>query len=97
MHDLSDGFAVVGFRSKPRVLSNVSTTAAQLRTDDGSTFVEINASGCKVHAGTVYEWDCRGYGEKWTWTGGADWTHDVYSIGANVTTNNHNIAPPGPL
>jgi len=42
MHDLSDGFALLGFRSKPRVLSNVSTTSAQLRSDDGSTFIDLN-------------------------------------------------------
>jgi hypothetical protein len=42
MHDLSDGFAFVGIRSQPRVLNNgVKTTAAQLRSDDGSTFVEV--------------------------------------------------------
>ncbi|AOI78023.1 Gp138 family membrane-puncturing spike protein [Burkholderia sp. NRF60-BP8] len=45
MHDLSDGFALLGFRSKPRVLANVSTTSAQLRSDDGSTFVDLNPAG----------------------------------------------------
>lgn len=44
MHDLSDGFALLGFRSKPRALSGVSTSAAQLRTDDGQAFVEVNAA-----------------------------------------------------
>lgn len=43
MHDLSDGFAIVGIRSKPRVLAGISVTKAQLRTDDGSTFIEIGA------------------------------------------------------
>lgn len=42
MHDLSDGFALLGFRSKPRVLANVSTTSAQLRSDDGATFIDLN-------------------------------------------------------
>lgn len=44
MHDLSDGFALLGFRSKPRALSGISTTAAQLRTDDGQAYVEVNAA-----------------------------------------------------
>nr|WP_315596085.1 Gp138 family membrane-puncturing spike protein [uncultured Cupriavidus sp.] len=44
MHDLSDGFVLLGFRSQPRVLANVSTSAAQLRTDDGQAFVEVNAA-----------------------------------------------------
>ncbi len=42
MHDLSDGFIFAGVRSQPRVLSNVSTNAVQLRTDDASAFVEIH-------------------------------------------------------
>lgn len=50
MHDLSDGFALVGVRSQPRVLSGISTTAAQLRTDDGSTFVEVGPGECTVTA-----------------------------------------------
>jgi len=36
MHDLSDGFALVGPRSQPRVLSGISTTSAQFRSDDAS-------------------------------------------------------------
>ncbi|MDI3653270.1 Gp138 family membrane-puncturing spike protein, partial [Pseudomonas aeruginosa] len=35
MHDLSDGFALLGFRSQPRVIGAVSTNSAQLRSDDG--------------------------------------------------------------
>ncbi len=42
MHDLSDGFALVGPRSLKRRLSDVSTTTTQLRSDDGETFVEID-------------------------------------------------------
>jgi hypothetical protein len=46
MHDLSDGFAIIGPRSQPRVISSVSTTVAQLRTDDGQTYIEVDpASG----------------------------------------------------
>lgn len=42
MHNLSDGFAIVGFRSKPRKVTGFSTTAAQLRSLDGATLVEMN-------------------------------------------------------
>lgn len=34
MHDISDGFAIPGFRSQPRKLKNVSSTTWQLRTDE---------------------------------------------------------------
>lgn len=41
MHDLSDGFVIPGCRSQPRKFT-ASTSAAQLRSDDGSTLVELN-------------------------------------------------------
>lgn len=52
MHDLSDGFVLLGFRSKPRVIGNISTAAAQLRTDDGAAFVEVNSSTHAINATT---------------------------------------------
>lgn len=45
MHDRSDGFALLGFRSQPRVIGAVSTSAAQLRSDDGATFVSVAPGG----------------------------------------------------
>lgn len=44
-HDLSDAFALVGIRNNTRLLANVSTSTAQLRSDDGSTYVEVAGSG----------------------------------------------------
>lgn len=44
MHDLSDGFFIPGFRSKPRVLSNISANSTQLRADDGSAYVDVAAA-----------------------------------------------------
>ncbi len=57
MHSLSDGFALLGFRSQPRVLANVSTTSAQLRSDDGATYVDLNptAGTLKLVAPTSIE------------------------------------------
>lgn len=45
MHDIGDGFAIPGPQSVPRVLSSVSTQNAQLRTRDGSCYIEITPSG----------------------------------------------------
>lgn len=45
LHDLSDGFVTVGPRSQPRVLPAVSTTTTQLRSEDGSTYVELDPVG----------------------------------------------------
>lgn len=45
MHDLSDGFAIPGPRSQPRVVPSISTSAAQLRNQAGTAYVGINGSG----------------------------------------------------
>lgn len=47
-HDLSDGLCFVGLTSKARPLANISTAAAQLRSDDGTTLIELNASSKEV-------------------------------------------------
>ncbi len=44
-HALSDAFAMLGFRSLPRALGAVSTTAVQLRNAAGTALVEIQPSG----------------------------------------------------
>jgi hypothetical protein len=42
MHDLSDGFALPGPRSQPRVIGAVSTTEMQIRSDDGQSIIAID-------------------------------------------------------
>lgn len=49
MHDLSDGFMTPGGRSQPRVLTGLSTTTAQFRSDDGSAYVEIDPASHKIN------------------------------------------------
>jgi len=51
MHDLSDGFVLPGVRSQPRKF-DVSTTRAQLRTDDGTAFVEVDPASKLVNVQT---------------------------------------------
>ncbi|HBK3067008.1 TPA: translation initiation factor IF-2 [Escherichia coli] len=43
--DLSDAFVIPGPQSQARKISGISTSAAQLRTDDGSAFIEVAAGG----------------------------------------------------
>lgn len=45
MHDLSDAFCIVGPQSQAKKISGISTDAVQLRTDDGTAFVELSKSG----------------------------------------------------
>lgn len=44
-HDLSDAFAIVGPQSQAHKISGISTSKTQLRSDDGSTYVELDPSG----------------------------------------------------
>lgn len=45
MNDLSDGFAIPGPRSQPRVIGSISSTNAQLRNDAGTLYLELTPSG----------------------------------------------------
>ena len=49
-HDLSDGFALVGFRSQPHVVSGYSPGTAQLRNASGDASIEINGSAINIQA-----------------------------------------------
>lgn len=52
-HDLSDGFAILGCWSQPRVISGYSKNSAQLRNDAGSAYVEIAGDTVNIVGGTV--------------------------------------------
>lgn len=46
MHDLSDAFAIVGPQSQAKKISGISTSAVELRSDDGAAKLSLNpASG----------------------------------------------------
>jgi len=51
IHDLSDGFAIPKVFSVPKVPANISTTTAQLRSMDGTAYIELAPSGViNLHA-----------------------------------------------
>ncbi|CNE11773.1 Gp138 family membrane-puncturing spike protein [Yersinia kristensenii] len=47
-HDLSDSFAIIGPQSQAKKISGISTSTAQFRSDDGSTYFEINPTTKKI-------------------------------------------------
>ena len=49
-HDLSDGFAIVGFRSQPDVVTNYSSSTAQMRNRAGDAYVEISGNTINIKA-----------------------------------------------
>ena len=52
-HAISDAIAIFGLSSTPRALAAYSTTAAQLRSDDGNTVVEVGAGEVTIKAATI--------------------------------------------
>lgn len=48
-HALSDAFALFGPWSRPRALTAYSTSAAQLRSDDGQTVIEVGNGEIKIN------------------------------------------------
>lgn len=88
MHDLSDGFAIVGPRSQPRKLADVSATEAQIRNDAGNLVMSFDpASGgitVKAPGGVVYD------------TPQIICTGDVIAGGVSLMHHVHTNVEPGP-
>lgn len=104
IHDLSDGFAFVGFFSQATKISSVSTASVQLRSNDGGTYVDLNpASGAvKIVAPGGFEVDAptivlngnlaQGSGStKYpaTLQGPITVINDVIAAGKSVSTHTH--------
>jgi len=45
MHDLSDGFAIIGTRSQARTVTAWDTANLQIRSDDHNTLIEVDKTG----------------------------------------------------
>lgn len=52
-HSISDAFAILGPWSNPRDLTSYSVSAAQLRSDDGNTLIEVGAGEVTIKANNV--------------------------------------------
>lgn len=49
-HDMSDGFAIIGPMSQANKISGISADKVQLRSDDGSTYIELDPAGQIINA-----------------------------------------------
>ena len=94
LHNLSDGICLVGIRSNPRALTNVSATAAQIRTDDGQTLLSVapgkitlSAAEIVIHATTKLVYDAGG-------TGTIIQPAQIDNYTTGVTVNAHLPDPP---
>ncbi len=97
MHDLSDGFVLPGVRSQPRAF-DVDTDATQLRSDDGSTFIQLDPtaqtvvvtapSGATINANVTINGDLHV-------TGTVTADVDVIGGGKHLKTHTHSGVQPG--
>ncbi len=53
MHDLSDGFAILGFRSQPNMTPNISATATELRNKAGTVKISMSDAGIAITSPTL--------------------------------------------
>lgn len=77
MHDLSDGFATLGFNSQARVIPSYSTTAVEVRTFDGATKIGLTAGTVTITAAHTIM------------TGDLTVTGDVKGNGTSLHTHTH--------
>lgn len=86
MHDLSDGVVLVGVRSLPNAIADVSTTATELRALDGSTKISLDPTAqtilMRAPGGITLDGPVTG-------TSTADFTGDVTADGTSVHTHKH--------
>ncbi|EJA5025962.1 phage baseplate protein [Salmonella enterica] len=78
-HDLSDAFAIVGPQSQTHKISDISTSATQLRTDDGTAFIEV-ATGHDITVKTPGKLTASA-------EGGTEITSPTITLNGNVTIN----------
>jgi hypothetical protein len=76
LHDFSDAIADVGLTSQPNVLADFNASACQLRTRDGSTFLQIAAGTITIQGNLVV-------------TGGITATEDVVGEGISLRSHVH--------
>ena len=95
MHDLSDGFAFIGPKSQPNVISGgFSTTSAQMRSTDGQTYIDLSSGKIQIVANEVV---VHGRNKSTFDAGGTGFVYtpsaiDTYTDG--VTSNHHSPTPP---
>ena len=79
-HDTSDAFVIVGPQSQAHKISGISTTTAQLRTDDGGALIELDPSNHAVNVKTSGNLTAQA-------AGSVVITAPVITLNGNVTIN----------
>ncbi|MCW7550968.1 phage baseplate assembly protein V [Photorhabdus sp. APURE] len=79
-HNLSDGFAIVGPQSQQQKITNISTNTAQLRSDDGAAYIELDPNSHNITVITPAKLNA-------TANGGTEITSPEIILNGNVTIN----------
>lgn len=97
MHDLSDGFIFAGVSSKPNVQPNISINSTQLRSDDGSVFVELKGNNINVTATGVTTITAPSIvmNGAVTVNGTVTATGEIIAVGTHLHTHTHGGVQPG--
>ncbi|MBB3004353.1 hypothetical protein FHX57_006735 [Paraburkholderia tropica] len=92
MHDLSDGFALPGPFSQSTKISNISTGAAQLRSNDGEAYLQLNPTSHEIDIVTQTNWSANvGGNTTINVTGNASIT--AQNVAVNATSSASVTAP----
>ncbi|NHB93624.1 phage baseplate assembly protein V [Photorhabdus cinerea] len=79
-HNLSDGFALIGPQSQQQKIAGISTNTAQLRSDDGVAYIELDPDSHNVTVITPAKLTA-------TANGGTEITSPEIILNGNVTIN----------
>ncbi|WP_323837689.1 phage baseplate assembly protein V [Photorhabdus africana] len=79
-HNLSDGFALIGPQSQQQKIPNISTHTAQLRSDDGAAYIELDPNSHNITIITPAKLIA-------TANGGTEITSPDIILNGNVTIN----------
>ncbi|OWO82957.1 translation initiation factor IF-2 [Photorhabdus luminescens] len=79
-HNLSDGFALVGPQSQQQKITNISTNTAQLRSDDGAAYIELDPNNHNITVITPAKLNAKA-------NGGTEITSPEIILNGNVTIN----------
>lgn len=87
-HDLSDGMAIVGFRSQVHTALGYSSDSVQVRTEDGGTFIDLRPGQVTINANVQINGNLSTSGNAQT-GGNHTVTGTLKAGGINMNTHTH--------
>lgn len=87
-HDLSDGMAIVGFRSQVHTVPEYSGDSVQVRTEDGGTFIDLKPGQVTINANVQINGNLSTSGNAQT-GGNHTVTGTLKAGGINMNTHTH--------